>query len=330
MSERETPDASWDQEHHERWFAMKTAYNRYVNASAPLDDLMEELGDVQVKLLNDQRLAYEEYIEARLQFSESLLPRFGVAVMRRESKGPASLSRNESVTSKLARPALAITFLCLTALSLAYIRYGRPQDRDTGEAALSQTGNPLIPRSNASNPAQQVPTESGGGKAFVPICPAVSQAIQATAPERVAGQRWSRLPVSPLPRGKKSIGYARSVRLLRSGNRAYYEFTLKALPRFERIGPIQVSLRRVDRKTKDFDLSFLDGNFRIDERHIRLHEPLWIHLSGRAKPVQLVTDRIGKNDVHGYLCDFQCNQQQQASGPLRAGAGLNWQQLRPF
>jgi hypothetical protein len=284
MLESRTPDGAWDQAQHERWLTMKAAYNRYINASAPLDDLMEELGDVQGKLLQEQRLAYEEYIETRLQFSESLLPRFGAGAVSRQSNQSDSQSRTRSVTFKLAMPALAIGFLCITALGLVHRIYERSQAPDTDVAAVNQTRDDrLIPRSNASNPVQQVPMQSVGSGPFVPIRPAVPPAIQATAPARVAGRRWSRIQVS-VPKEKKGIGNAQPVKLQRSGKRANYRFTLKLVPQFERIGPIQISLRRVDWKHNDFDLSLLYGNFRIGEKHIKLYEPIWIRVRGRAKP----------------------------------------------
>jgi len=322
------PDLVWDQAQHERWLAMKAAYNRYINASAPLDDFVEELGNVQVRLLHNQRMAYEEYVEARLQFSESLLPQFSAGAVSRQSNEVASQSWTRSVTSKLAIVAVAITFLCITALGPASRIYEPSQVSATDEATASQTRDDcLIPKSNASNSEQQVPTQSGSSAKLAPIRPAVPPAVQATVSTRVAWQRWRRVQVSA-PKTNKRIGYAQPAKLQRSGKRGKYEFTLKLVPHYERIGPIQVSLRRVDWKKNDFELSLLYGNFTMEEKHIRLYEPLWIRLSGRAQAIQLMADRIGQNYVHGYLCESGCNKQELMPGLMqRADPGFK---LQPF
>jgi hypothetical protein len=331
MLKGRTPRAAWDQAKHERWLAMKAAYNRYINASAALDELTEELGDVQVRLLHEQRLAYEEYIEARLTFSESLLPQFGAGVVGRQSNQVASQFWTRRVFSKLAIQALAIGLLCITALGLVYRMYERPRMLETYAAVVNQTcDDRLTSRSNGSNAVPRVPTQSVGGSPPVPIRPAVRSAILATAPTRVVARRWRRVQVS-VPRERNGIGYAQPVKPQRNGKRVNYEFTLRLTPQFERIGPVHISLRRIDLKHNDFDVFLLSGNLRINEKHIRLYEPIWIRIGGQAEPVQLLTDRIGKNYVHGYLCNSRCNKRELMPGLMqRADAGFRSQQFFRF
>ncbi len=43
------------------------------------------------------------------------------------------------------------------------------------------------------------------------------------------------------------------------------------------------------------------GDLRLDRRRVKRYEAVWINLGGSATPVRFVADRIGRNDVHGYL-----------------------------
>ena len=43
------------------------------------------------------------------------------------------------------------------------------------------------------------------------------------------------------------------------------------------------------------------GDFRLDRKRVKRYEAVWINLGGSATPVRFVADRIGRNDVHGYL-----------------------------
>ena len=43
------------------------------------------------------------------------------------------------------------------------------------------------------------------------------------------------------------------------------------------------------------------GDFRLDRKHVRRYEPVWINLGGNSAPIRLIADRIGRNEVHGYL-----------------------------
>ena len=74
--------------------------------------------------------------------------------------------------------------------------------------------------------------------------------------------------------------------------------------RYVRIGPIRVSLHNLDRKHDCLDLSVLFGSSRLDRRLLRRNERVWIYLNGNSTPLRLVADRIGRNEVHGYLSNY--------------------------
>jgi len=91
------------------------------------------------------------------------------------------------------------------------------------------------------------------------------------------------------------------VALEKRSDRSFFEFDLTKSKRFERTGPIQVSLRKADTKHKSFNLAMLVDDNQLMKKHVNLYEPIWIHRSDDPQPVQIVVNKIGKNHVHGYV-----------------------------
>jgi hypothetical protein len=91
---------------HELWLVMQAAYHQYKNASAALEALASRVPseirsrdpDLQLAMaVEQQRATFENYIEARLQFSEFLLLErmvnlrlLGSRTPRTDGRGPAS------------------------------------------------------------------------------------------------------------------------------------------------------------------------------------------------------------------------------------------------
>jgi hypothetical protein len=93
------------------------------------------------------------------------------------------------------------------------------------------------------------------------------------------------------------------VALQRRGERNYYEFQLTKSKEFKRIGPVSLSLRKVNTKRKSYDLAmFVDDN-QMQKKSINLYEPIWINLDDRPQPVQLVVNQIGKDQIQGYISE---------------------------
>jgi len=93
------------------------------------------------------------------------------------------------------------------------------------------------------------------------------------------------------------------VALQRRGERNYYEFQLTKSKEFRRIGPLSLSLRKVNTKRKSYDLAmFVDDN-QMQKKSVNLYEPVWINLEDRPQPVQLVVNQIGKDQIQGYISE---------------------------
>ena len=91
------------------------------------------------------------------------------------------------------------------------------------------------------------------------------------------------------------------VLLQKRGERDYAEFDAAKSKEFERVGPVSLSIRRVDPKHGNLDLVVLVNDREISKKKVNLYEPVWIYESKDAQPTQVVVNQIGKNSVHGYV-----------------------------
>jgi flagellar motility protein MotE (MotC chaperone) len=91
------------------------------------------------------------------------------------------------------------------------------------------------------------------------------------------------------------------VALAKRGERSYFEFNLAKSKQFSRVGPIMLSLRRSDTKHKNFDLAMMVDDNELSKKRVNLYEPVWIHREGDPQPVQVIINKVEKNQVQGYV-----------------------------
>jgi hypothetical protein len=93
------------------------------------------------------------------------------------------------------------------------------------------------------------------------------------------------------------------VALQKRGERNYYEFALDKSKQSSRVGPVRIALRKADTKHKRFDMTMLVDDNELEKKSVNLYEPVWISLSDRAQPVELVVNKIAKDHIEGYLSE---------------------------
>ncbi|HEV2351385.1 MAG TPA: hypothetical protein VG028_16235 [Terriglobia bacterium] len=91
------------------------------------------------------------------------------------------------------------------------------------------------------------------------------------------------------------------VALEKKGERDYYEFNLTKSKGFDRVGPVSLSLRKTNLKHGFYDMAVLVEDSRLDKKHVNLFEPVLFYPSDSHQPVELVVNRIDKNNVRGYV-----------------------------
>ena len=91
--------------------------------------------------------------------------------------------------------------------------------------------------------------------------------------------------------------------LQKRGERNYYEFRLDKSKTFQRVGPISVSLRKVNLKHKNYNVALMVDDVELDKKNVNMLEPVWITLSDRPQPVELVVNQVHKDQITGYLSE---------------------------
>lgn len=91
------------------------------------------------------------------------------------------------------------------------------------------------------------------------------------------------------------------VELQKRGEQNVYEFKLAKSKEMQRVGPLSLSLRSTSVKHKTYDLAMMVDDNALNKKHVNLYEPVWITLSDRPQPVQLVVNHVGKNEIEGYV-----------------------------
>jgi hypothetical protein len=97
------------------------------------------------------------------------------------------------------------------------------------------------------------------------------------------------------------------------GQVAFYRFHLAQSGRYNRVGPVSLSVRQVSLKRGSCDLLLKTPNGRVERRHVNLHEPVLLTLPARRWPLELVVDQIGGNTVRGYISEPRTNLAQLAT-----------------
>jgi hypothetical protein len=262
---------------HELWLAMQAAHDHWTKATVTLGDLIGIASSDDAspdeclwvaKAAEDERRAFETYIEARLAFSEFLLTRDSAT----ENPEPRTTSKRTLLVAAIVVPVV---------FGLPYLVHERKQVRelDAARDAISTLRNQASSQT-ADRKQDAAPPQ---------ITPAPATAVRTP----VVTGHWRRVGTPP-PQQPKRVALQRAPQ-------HNVEFRLAPSPRYAHLGPIRVSLQNVDQKHDCFDLSVMLGDFRLDRKHVRRYEPVWINLGGNSGPIRLIADRIGRNEVHGYL-----------------------------
>ena len=80
----------------------------------------------------------------------------------------------------------------------------------------------------------------------------------------------------------------------------YIPFVLTRSKHLQRLGPLTIGLWRTDARHGTYDASVVVDGHRFDKKRVGMDEALAIRI-GNAAPMELVVNRVTKNDISGYL-----------------------------
>jgi len=89
--------------------------------------------------------------------------------------------------------------------------------------------------------------------------------------------------------------------LRRLGDREYYEFSVNGKGKRSKVGSMLVELRGTDTKRNQFTVALYVDDMRLEKKNRSVDEPIYFYTRGVRVPLELVVNRVGKNQVAGYL-----------------------------
>ena len=84
------------------------------------------------------------------------------------------------------------------------------------------------------------------------------------------------------------------------GDRNIYEFTL-ARGTMQKVGDIQVELKKADKAHNRFTLDVLANDKRVEKKNRSINEPVQFYTTGARQPYEMVINQVLKDKVVGYL-----------------------------
>jgi hypothetical protein len=316
LDNQESNEQSQPDPGNERWLAMRSAYVEYVRVSEALEAAAHVSDDSYppehwelATLVGQQRVAFERYLEARMEYLEFRFderqPGPGSA-----ATPPAHGVRHIIPNSLFARYPLVLQVLTagilgITILSLVHEHQqvrSLEAARDQLSATLGDTRQGLhllATKMDASKPAEPLPI------------PQTDRSAQASAPVQSAARpkplnkgRWRRLPDKLVQKSSASQTSSPDSRSRGTAPPAYRQFSLERSHQFKRIGPIEVSLTSVDTQRNSVSLSIVtdSGNMHFD--HLKPNQPVWINTGGHRRGLELIVDRIAKGGLYGHLIEL--------------------------
>jgi chromosome segregation ATPase len=85
------------------------------------------------------------------------------------------------------------------------------------------------------------------------------------------------------------------------GDRNIYEFTLAKNGKTQKVGDIELMLRKADTGHNRFTVDVLADDKRVEKKDRTVNEPVQFYTLRAHQPYELVVNQVGKNQVTGYL-----------------------------
>jgi hypothetical protein len=89
--------------------------------------------------------------------------------------------------------------------------------------------------------------------------------------------------------------------LRRMGEREYYEFAVNGKGQRAHAGSVTLELRGVDVKKNQFTVALFVDDMRLEKKNRSVDEPIYFYMRGARAPLELVVNKVAKNQVNGYV-----------------------------
>jgi predicted nucleic acid-binding Zn-ribbon protein len=89
--------------------------------------------------------------------------------------------------------------------------------------------------------------------------------------------------------------------LRRKGERDYYEFTIAGKNKPQKVGNVTVELKGTNEKKNRVNQIVTVEDKRFEDKNRPVNQPMIFYLSGSHQAEELIINKVGKNEISGYL-----------------------------
>jgi chromosome segregation ATPase len=97
--------------------------------------------------------------------------------------------------------------------------------------------------------------------------------------------------------------------LRRLGEREYVEFSIAGKNKPQKVGNVTVELKGVNQKKNQVNVAMTVEDKRYEKKNRAVNEPIFFYTSGTRLPEELVINKIGKDQISGYVSIPKANAQ---------------------
>lgn len=97
--------------------------------------------------------------------------------------------------------------------------------------------------------------------------------------------------------------------LRRLGERDYVEFTIAGKNKPQKVGNVTVELKGINQKKNQVNIAMVVEDKRFEKKNRALNEPIFFYLSGTHLPEEIVINKVGKDQISGYVSIPKANSQ---------------------
>jgi uncharacterized protein (DUF2141 family) len=107
--------------------------------------------------------------------------------------------------------------------------------------------------------------------------------------------------------------------LRRLGEREYVEFTIAGKNKPQKVGNVTVVLKGINEKRNQFSVAMTVEDKLFNKKNRALNEPIFFYTSGARLPEELVVNKVGKDQISGYVSIPKANAQPQSPTASTSG-----------
>lgn len=97
--------------------------------------------------------------------------------------------------------------------------------------------------------------------------------------------------------------------LRRLGERDYIEFSIAGKNKPQKVGNVTVELKGINTKKNQVNLAMVVEDKRYEKKNRSVNEPMFFYTSGTRLPEELVVNKVGKDQISGYVSIPKANAQ---------------------